>query len=110
MADTVEGQLSQLLPHLQQHRCLVVLDNFDTVLQGNDTDSGPRQRINRYRVGYEGYGELLRQIGEVAHQSCLVVTSREKPPEIAYLEGDILPVRVLQLYELRASGDVLVGN
>ncbi|MBD2067173.1 NACHT domain-containing protein [Leptolyngbya sp. FACHB-671] len=96
LADTVEGQLSQLLPYLQQHRCLIVLDNFDTVLRG-ETDSDLRQRSSRYRVNYEDYGEFLQRVGEVAHQSCLVITSREKPPEIAYLEGDILPVRVLQL-------------
>jgi len=96
LADTAEGQLSQLLPYLQQHRCLVVLDNLDTVLRG-EADSDLRQRPSRYRVGYEDYGELLQRVGEVAHQSCLVITSREKPPEIAYLEGDILPVRVLQL-------------
>jgi len=29
-----------------------------------------------HREGYEGYGELLRRVGEL-HQSCLVLTSRE---------------------------------
>ena len=33
----------------------------------------------RYRAGYEGYGEVLRQLGESAHQGCLLLTSREQP-------------------------------
>jgi WD40 repeat protein len=108
LADTVEGQLSQLLPSLQRHRCLIVLDNFDTVLRG-ETDRELSQPTGRYRVGYEDYGELLQRVGEVAHQSCLVITSREKPPEIAYLEGDILPVRVLQLSGLdEAAGQQIL--
>jgi DNA-binding HxlR family transcriptional regulator len=36
-------------------------------------------------------------VGEAPHQSCLVLTSREKPKEIGRLEGETLPVRFLQL-------------
>src|SRR5207302_1250143 len=38
-----------------------------------------------------------QRIGEVRHQSCLLVTSREKPKEIALLEAKTMPVRSLQL-------------
>jgi hypothetical protein len=51
----------------------------------------------RYREGYQEYGELLRRIGEERHNSCVVLTSREKPKELAALEGENLPVRSLQL-------------
>ena len=36
-------------------------------------------------------------MGESQHQSCLLLTSREKPQEIAALEGKTLPVRCLKL-------------
>ncbi|CAD5933432.1 putative WD repeat-containing protein alr2800 [Planktothrix agardhii] len=50
-----------------------------------------------YRNGYEEYGQLLQQLGEINHQSCILITSREIPQEIAVLAGNLLPVRVLNL-------------
>src|SRR5204863_1320208 len=41
----------------------------------------------QFREGYEGYGKLLQQVGQIRHQSCLLLTSREKPKEVAALEG-----------------------
>jgi WD40 repeat protein/transcriptional regulator with XRE-family HTH domain len=73
-----DAQLSVLLQLLRERPSLLVLDNFETLLE-------PGQREGRYRDGYAGYGRLLRTIGEVQHQSCLVLTSREAPPELAAL-------------------------
>ncbi|NJR67061.1 MAG: hypothetical protein HC772_19900 [Leptolyngbyaceae cyanobacterium CRU_2_3] len=39
------------------------------------------------------------------HQSCLVLTSREKPAEVSIREGDTLPVRSLQLTGLPPQKD-----
>jgi WD40 repeat protein/transcriptional regulator with XRE-family HTH domain len=75
-----DEQISLLIEYLRKHRCLLVLDNFESVLQGRD-------RVGQYKAGYENYGRLLQRIGESKHQSCLVLTSREKPKEIVYLEG-----------------------
>jgi WD40 repeat protein/DNA-binding CsgD family transcriptional regulator len=76
--------------YLQKHRCLLVLDNVESVLCAGD-------RAGEYRQGYENYGELLRRLGETYHRSCILLTSREKPKEIALLEGKTRPVRVWQL-------------
>jgi len=97
--ETVEEKVSRLLHYLRSHRCLLILDNFETVLQGNDTSDNARN----YCEGYEGYGELLKQVGENIHQSCLILTSREKPQEILLLEGAMLPVRALQLGGLKKT-------
>lgn len=83
--------LSMLIKVLQQRRCLLVLDNWDTVLDPR------RECLKLYLSGYEGYGELLKYIGEIQHQSCAIVTSREKPDEITTLEGELLPVRIFKL-------------
>ncbi len=90
LSKNLNSQISRLREHLHQHRCLVILDNLESILLGGD-------RTGYYRDGYEDYGELIRQVGESPHQSCLVLTSREKPKELAALEGETLPVRSLAL-------------
>ncbi len=86
----LSGRILLLLKYLRSSRCLLVLDNAESILQAGD-------RTGRYRDGYEGYGELLRCVAETSHQSCLIVTSREKPQGLAKYEGENLPVRSLQL-------------
>lgn len=90
LPDVVGDRISYLIDYLRASRCLLILDNLDAVLWG-DTWAG------KYQPGYEGYGDLLDRIGSTRHQSCLLVTSRWKPPEIVALEGETLPVRTLQL-------------
>jgi NB-ARC domain len=90
LPDTIERQVSRLLHYLKKHRCLLILDNAEAILRKGD-------QAGQYQEGYEGYAELLRQIGEVPHQSCLLLTSREKPQEIALLEGKKKPVRYIEL-------------
>jgi WD40 repeat protein len=87
---------NRLLHYLRQHRCLVILDNGETILQSG-------KFTGLYRPEYEAYGELLRQVGEINHQSCMVLTSREKPETIANLEGITLPVRSFALPGLQPT-------
>ncbi|WP_337907009.1 NB-ARC domain-containing protein [Iningainema tapete] len=88
--ETVDCQISCLLKILRRKRCLLILDDWETVLSSGDI-------AGYYRQGYEGYGELLKRVGEEPHQSTLVFLSREKPIELAELAGVTLPVRVLLL-------------
>jgi WD40 repeat protein len=92
---TIDGVISRLMDYLRKHRCLIVLDNVEAVLSANP--------VGHYQEGYEAYGELFKRLGEERHQSCLLLTSREKPGEFASLEGDILPVRTLSLTGLEES-------
>ena len=79
-APTVDARISQVMKYLRASRCLLVLDNLESILQGG-------QRAGYYRESYEGYGELLRRVAQERHQSCLLLTSREKPKELTTLEG-----------------------
>jgi WD40 repeat protein/transcriptional regulator with XRE-family HTH domain len=88
--DNKEEQISLLLQYLRVHRCLLILDNFESVLQESN-------RVGVYREGYRGYGQLLQRLGEAEHQSCLILTSREKPGELLPLEGRNSPVRSMHL-------------
>lgn len=90
LPETVDARISRLLEYLRSSRCLLVLDNGESILREGD-------RSGCYREGYEGYGQLLRCMAETSHQSCLVLTSREKPRGLAAKEGETLPVRSLQL-------------
>jgi len=100
--DSISGKLSHLIELLRRSRCLVILDNFETVLQSG-------RWAGTYRNGYEGYGELLKRVGEIMHQSCMVLTSREKPQEVSTQASDRLPIRVLPLSGLDvASGQQIL--
>jgi WD40 repeat protein len=83
-------QIILLLQYLTQKRCLIILDNIESVLQSE-------KRVGQYQEGYEDYGVFLQRIGESPHRSCLLLTSREMPNEIAYLEGTTEYVHSLKL-------------
>ena len=68
---TVEGKIKSLLTELQRKRCLLILDNVETILRARAGES-------QYREGYEDYGRLFNLIINSRHQSCLLITSREK--------------------------------
>ncbi len=89
----LEQRFSLLLKLLQSRRVLLVLDNLETLLEGG-------QNSGSMRPGYEDYSRLLRRVAETTHQSCLLLTSREKPIVLAALEGSLSPVRVLRLARL----------
>jgi WD40 repeat protein len=90
LPETINGKLSRLLDYLRRSRCLLILDNAESILRGGE-------RAGYYRDGYEDYGQLLMSIGETRHQSCLIITSREKPRGISSKEGEHLPIRSLRL-------------
>jgi hypothetical protein len=88
--ETLDGRISRLMHYLRQHRCLLVLDNVESILRSGD-------RTGNYGEGYEGYGQLLECVAATPHRSAIVLTSREKPKQLAKREGETLPVRSLQL-------------
>ena len=90
LPNSVEARITRLMHYLRNARCLLVLDNAETILRSGEW-------AGYYQTGYEGYGDLFKRIGEVPHQSSIIITSRETPKNIDALQGDTLPVRVLKL-------------
>jgi hypothetical protein len=76
LPELLEGQIELLVTYLKQDRCLLVLDNVESILEG-------QIQCGQYLPGYDGYDRLFRAIGELPHQSCAILTSREKPHTIA---------------------------
>ncbi|MBD2562292.1 MULTISPECIES: hypothetical protein [Nostoc] len=85
----MDEKLILLMQYLRSQRCLLILDNAETILHS--------KQAGQWRSGYEAYGQWLRMMGETPHQSCCLLTSREKPREIAILEGEWSMVRSLPL-------------
>ena len=93
LAGRLDQQLAVLLDQLRQKRCLLILDNLESVLE-QGVQGGA------YRAGYEDYGQLIRLVGQYDHQSCLLFTSRERPGGLARLERDIPLIRSHHLHGL----------
>ncbi|MEO1671928.1 MAG: NB-ARC domain-containing protein, partial [Cyanobacteria bacterium J06631_2] len=90
LPESLKGKISHLVNYLRESRCLIVLDNIETMLCSG-------KRAGQFREGYEGYGDLLLRIGQTSHQSTLILTTREKPQQVAFLEGEELPVRTFRI-------------
>ncbi len=100
LPERTDELLALLLQQLKTRRCLLILDNVESILQAG-------QRVGEYRSGYEQYGQLIRSLGDSEHQSCLVLTSRERPKELSMLNGKknslyVLPLSGLNLAEAQA--------
>jgi WD40 repeat protein/transcriptional regulator with XRE-family HTH domain len=94
--DSLERRFTLLFEYLRTRRVLLVLDNLESIME-------EAEGSGRMLAGYEGYGRLLRRGAETKHMSCLLLTSREKPSELAPLEGSRSPVRSLRLRQLDAN-------
>ena len=93
---SLESRQGLLLECLRSRRVLLVYDNLESFLEeGEDT--------GHMRAGYEGFARVLRRVAETEHQSCWLLTSREKPSDLVPLEGSRAPVRALRLARLDAD-------
>jgi WD40 repeat protein/transcriptional regulator with XRE-family HTH domain len=103
-AQDIHRSIAHLLDLLRRRRCLLILDNVETLLQASSLDS-------RYRAGYEDYRLFFQRVAETGHQSCIVLTSREMLGELEPLEGTQAPVRSIKLAGLaRAASQALLHD
>ncbi|EFH80075.1 eIF2A-related protein [Ktedonobacter racemifer] len=88
-----EKRQDLLLECLRTRRVLLVYDNLESFLEEGEG-------IGSMRAGYEGFSRVLRRVATTEHQSCLLLTSREKPGDLVPMEGNRSPVRALRLARL----------
>lgn len=79
LPETPSDAISRAIECLNTHRCLVIIDGVETIMETG-------QLAGRYRDGYQDYGRFFKKVGELNHKSCLVLTSSEKSIEISLLE------------------------
>jgi NB-ARC domain len=82
---TSDEKISLLIEQFQQRRCLVVLDSFKSLMQAHSL-------AGQYKDGYKEYGKLLERIGMERHQSCVLLTSQDRPQEVVDLLDRQFPV------------------
>ncbi len=127
LPDTTAERITLLMDYLKRQRCLLILDNLETILRGGQTAGayragyedygelircvGPRRQVRKQvvRHGYEDYGELIRCVGEQAHPSLLLLTSREIPDGYERFDGRV--ARTLPLAGVsRSEGQVILQD
>jgi WD40 repeat protein/transcriptional regulator with XRE-family HTH domain len=101
---SIETLLALLIELLRHRRCLLILDNVDTLLEAGSLEG-------RYRAGYEAYRLLFQRLAETAHQSCVLLTSREMLSELEPSASPHAAVRALKLSGLaRAASQELLSD
>lgn len=103
----IDNLIFDLISCLRAKRCLIVLDNIETVL-----DFG--KPFRNIKEGYDDYEKLFRQICKIEHNSCLVITSRAQPSvfvKLSSMENNVRSIALNGLTEndgiklLKENGD-----
>ena len=89
LPSSLDAQVRSLVRIFRDSRCLVILDNVESIWHGRDRSNAKPEN--------DAYSRLFQTIGETTHNSCCLLTSREWPRKLATQAGDDLPVRCLQL-------------
>ena len=88
-----------LIKYLQNHRCLIVLDDVHNLLCSGEL-------AGKYKPEYEEYRSLFKQIEKLSHQSCFLLIGWEQPREVTQFKNPNTPIRTLQLKGL----DIAAGR
>ena len=92
--ESVRDKITLLIDCLRSSRCLMVFDNIESLMCDEN-------RAGICADEYQEYSQLFRRLAASEHQSCVLLTTREKPQEVIALEGETSPVRSLQLDGLK---------
>ncbi|MEG4800803.1 NB-ARC domain-containing protein [Microcoleus sp. ARI1-B5] len=79
-----------LIKYLQNHRCLVVLDDVHNLFCSGEL-------AGKYKPEYEESRSLFKQIEKISHQSCFMLIGWEQPREVTQVKSQNKPIRTLQL-------------
>ena len=102
--ETIDAKIRQLIDYLRRTPCLLVLDNVESILQRHTPQTASRNGpTEQHHADYEIYRELLQQLGQGRHQSCVVLTSRVEPKPIQSMSGENLGIRSLPIQGLQVA-------
>lgn len=69
--DSTQEKIDLFAEYLEKYRCLVILDNFETVLKKGESD--------QFVKGFDAYENIIEAICTRRHNSCVILTTRERP-------------------------------
>jgi hypothetical protein len=104
LSNQIQDKLILLIQHLRKFRCLLVIDGVEKIL--NTVIYQSPQTYQNDWISPENssicaeYQWLLKQLGIVNHQSCVMLTTRYELPDMKYTIGPSLPMRELRLQGL----------
>ncbi len=88
--ESTDNKIQQLLEVLSNHKCLIVLDDFQNLFAVG-------QMAGNYQPEYSSYQHFLKLIAEIQHQSHFILISQEKSAEMNYLYQENSPIQCLEL-------------
>jgi len=88
--ESTDNKIQQLLEVLSNHKCLIVLDDFQNLFAVG-------QMAGNYQSEYSSYQHFLKLIAEIQHQSHFILISQEKSAEMNYLNQENSPTQCLEL-------------
>ncbi len=95
------SQLPEIIDYFRSSRCLVILDDLQHLFK-------PGHLAGHYLAEYKDYHNFFQQVATSSHQSCLILSSWEKPGDIDTLEKDNESTKSLKIEGLGASAkDIL---
>jgi hypothetical protein len=102
---SLDDPMMTLMPCLHTYRCLIVLDQAESLLQAG-------RLAGRYREGYTNYGQFWKRLGTERHRSCVLLICQEELQDVTFLERETRSVRSLHLVGLSEveARDLLKAN
>jgi hypothetical protein len=88
---------------LTEHRCLIVLDGLEAVLQ-------PGVHDGSYRPEYRGLKAFWQRLGQQAHSSCVLVTSQDSPKDVEEINSPKIRHYVLKGLREVSGREILTNH
>ncbi|MCT7956105.1 NB-ARC domain-containing protein [Laspinema palackyanum] len=96
LAESSTSSLPEIIDYFRLYRCLVVLDDVQHLFK-------PGHLAGHYLTEYKDYRNFFQQVATSSHQSCLILSSWEKPGDIETLEKESQSTKSLKIEGLGAS-------
>ena len=95
-----QNPLPEIIDYFRLSRCLVIIDDVDNIFQFGNL-------AGQYLTEYKDYSKFLQQIATSSHQSCLILISSAKPPDIETLEIQNKHTKTLYLQGLEEDAKAI---
>ncbi len=89
----LDDKLKQLFDIFIQKRCLIILDNIETIFTNG-------QFAGQYQPAYKDYQKFFTTIAETEHESSVILISQEKCNEMNCLDQQLYPIKSLEILGL----------